>query len=108
MTGSGAQGQMVAVYRSGRRADLYLYLPARASLDDLPAELMQQFGQPTKALSLWLQADTRLARADAGTVLTALRDKGWYLQLPPGDQSTEALLAALAQRQTPGHGAGDE
>ncbi len=93
-------GRMVDIYRSARRPDLYLYVPGRSTLDVLPEELVQQFGRPTRAMSLWLQPDTRLARASAAAVLAALEEKGWYLQMPSGDQTTEEALAALAGQLT--------
>ena len=36
----------VIVFRSGRKAETYLYMPATAEFEDLPASLRQQFGTP--------------------------------------------------------------
>lgn len=100
MTNGQTPGMMVDIYRSGRRAELYLYVPGRSEPDELSDELMRQFGRATRVMSLWLGPETRLARADAQAVIAALEDKGWYLQLPPGEQRTEAALAALADSLT--------
>ncbi len=74
----------VVVYRSNRRADTYLYLPASATFEELPEALRHQFGEATAFLEFALHADRYLAQADADTVLKALAGQGFYLQLPPG------------------------
>lgn len=73
----------VAVYKSPRRADTYVYLPADAELETLPEALRAQFGEAEAFLHFELNADRYLAQADAPTVLAALADQGFYLQLPP-------------------------
>lgn len=74
----------VVVYRSSRRADTYLYLPASADYDELPEALREHFGEATAFLEFALDAERYLAQADAETVLEALAGQGFYLQLPPG------------------------
>ncbi|MFZ5654568.1 MAG: YcgL domain-containing protein [Pseudomonadota bacterium] len=83
------------VYRSSRRADLYLYVTEARDLAPVPEDLLARFGTPELALCLELGPDRRLARADSGAVLAALRGCGWYLQLPP---APDALAAAIAAR----------
>lgn len=73
----------VDVYRSTRKADLYLYVAEDQAFDALPAELLRQFGEAVHALALELDEHTTLARSDAVKVLRALRADGYYLQLPP-------------------------
>lgn len=68
------------VYRSSRRQDTYLYLPAKDEFRRLPAGLMKVFGQPEFALDFELAARRKLAAADAGLVLETLRTQGYYLQ----------------------------
>ena len=71
------------VYRSGKKAETYLYLADHLSFDELPAELREQFGEATFVLSLELSADRQLARVDVDNVLESLAESGYYLQLPP-------------------------
>lgn len=71
------------VYRSPRREGMYLYVPRAQGLSEVPAALLQRFGEPALALSLMLAAERRLARADTREVLHALQHQGWYLQMPP-------------------------
>ena len=73
----------VAVYKSLRRADTYVYLPADAELESLPDALREQFGEAEAFLHFELSADRYLAQADATVVLAALASQGFYLQLPP-------------------------
>ncbi|KGE03759.1 Protein YcgL [Pseudohaliea rubra DSM 19751] len=52
-------------------------------LEELPEGLLAGFGTPELVLTLVLTPERRLARTDAATVLAALDEKGFYLQLPP-------------------------
>ena len=46
----------------------------------------QRFGHPIETMSIELDADRVLARANAEEVLEQLRNEGFYLQLPPATQ----------------------
>ena len=81
-----------AVYRSDRKAETYLYLAGGLALDDLPEALRGAFGEPVFVMSLALTPERRLARVDAREVIAALRDPGYYLQLPP-ELSVEEEIA---------------
>ena len=74
----------VEVFASRDYNDYYVYLRAGTSVDDvLPEALRKRLGRLRPALTLTLDADTQLARADAERVLAALASDGFYLQLPP-------------------------
>jgi uncharacterized protein YcgL (UPF0745 family) len=79
------------VYRSGKRDDTYLFLPLGQKFDDLDEALRAAFGEPVPVMKLDVNADTRLAQADAGQVLKAFEEQGYFLQLPPR-VSVEDLL----------------
>jgi len=79
------------IYRSEKKESTYLYLAEGVSFEDLPDELRAGFGEATEVMKLNIEADTRLAQADAENVLQALEDPGYYLQLPP-EVSVEELL----------------
>jgi len=74
---------LCTVYRSGNKAETYLYLAQGQAFEDLPAELREAFGQPAFVMHLNLGADRRLARADTRSVLNHLETNGYFLQLPP-------------------------
>ncbi|MBI2783446.1 MAG: YcgL domain-containing protein [Gammaproteobacteria bacterium] len=83
------------VYRSPRRGELYLYVTREQDLAPVPDDLLQRFGTPELALTLALTPDRTLARANTDEVLAALRERGWFLQLPP---LPDAGIAAIAGR----------
>ena len=81
-------GVLVQVYRSPRRADTYLLTEKARGLAAVPEALFGTFGDPEPAFVFRLTAERALAQADPALVLDALREKGFYLQLPP--QKAEA------------------
>jgi uncharacterized protein YcgL (UPF0745 family) len=74
---------LCTVYRSGRKAETYLYLAQGHAFEDLPPDLRRAFGEPSFVMHLNLGADRRLARVDTHSVLKHLETEGYYLQLPP-------------------------
>ena len=51
----------------------------------VPSDLLETLGTLEKVMNLELSPDQTLARADPDTVRQQLRDKGFYLQLPPAE-----------------------
>lgn len=83
---------LVSIFRSSRRAEMYLYVPRPARLDALPAGLLESFGEPQPVMDLLLTRERKLARADVGRVLDDIQRQGFYLQMPPtpGRRDTDA------------------
>ena len=77
----------VAVYRSAKKADTYLYLPAEDDLESLPKELASLFGRAIFAMELTITPDLKMSRLNAEEVLVGLQEKGYVLQLPPPSNS---------------------
>ncbi|MGA1372342.1 MAG: YcgL domain-containing protein [Pseudomonadales bacterium] len=75
--------RVVRVYRSPRRAEMYLYVDFTEDLARVPAVLLEQFGAPHPVMTLKLTEDRKLARADAPQVLAQIERAGFYLQMPP-------------------------
>lgn len=73
------------VLRSSLRDLMYLYLPKPEDFDQLPEVLRRRFGAPEYAMELTLTPGRKLASADVLQVMRALREQGYYLQLPPQD-----------------------
>ena len=71
------------VYRSPLRAEMYLFLARESGFDDVPAELLQRFGNPLPVIELELSPERKLAREDVGKVMHNLRTLGYHLQMPP-------------------------
>lgn len=76
-------GVEVQVLRSAKRADTYLYLPVDDAYEELPEALREHFGEATSFLTFTLHEQRFLAQSDPRQVLAALREQGFYLQLPP-------------------------
>ncbi len=79
------------VYRSSKKQETYLFLPVGGVYEDLPEDLRAMFGDPALVMKLDLDADSRLAQAEAPRVIEALETEGYFLQLPP-DTPVEELL----------------
>ena len=71
------------VYRCSREAELYVYVKRDEGLAQLPEELRGKLGNLSEVMTLVLTPDRKLARARAADVMTAIANKGYYLQLPP-------------------------
>jgi hypothetical protein len=87
--------QICKIYRSSKNEAMYLYVDHQEDLDRIPEPLMQRFGKPKLAMTLALSLDKKLARADIAKVLEAIREQGYYLQLPP---SPEAYMQELRNK----------
>ena len=73
----------VSVYRSPKKAQTYVYLPSDQDYESLPEALIEQFGDAILFLTFELHEKKKLAQVEAKTVLAALRNQGFFLQLPP-------------------------
>lgn len=71
------------VYRSERHEGMYLYVAADCELAEVPEDLLKRFGAATEVMSLALSTQRKLARVDVNSVMRALRETGYFLQLPP-------------------------
>ena len=78
-----AQRLICEVFKSSRKEEMYLYVDKRRGLEDVPEALMERFGTPVSTMTLMLTPDKTLARAKAADVLAAIRDQGFYFQMPP-------------------------
>lgn len=77
--------QLVRVYKSKRKADMYLYVIKAKGLTDIPPALLDLFGEPEVVLDFLLTPDRKLARVQAERVLAEIERQGFYLQMPPQD-----------------------
>lgn len=71
------------IYKSNKKADYYLYVKQQDGLRKVPPELLIQFKEPQKVMTLILTAEKKLARVDINKVMEKLNAEGFYLQLPP-------------------------
>ena len=71
------------VYKGAGKSDTYLFVECESDISQVPSDLLEALGTLEKVMNLELSPDQTLARADPDTVRQQLRDKGFYLQLPP-------------------------
>jgi uncharacterized protein YcgL (UPF0745 family) len=75
--------RLCQIFRSSRKEESYLYVDKARGFEDVPADLMAQFGEPTPVMVLLLTPGRKLARANAAAVLASIESQGFYLQMPP-------------------------
>lgn len=93
---------MCSIYRSKRKDGMYLYVPRKKDMSELPEPLMQFFGTPELAMDLVLTPERTLAREDITTVLRNLEAQGYHLQMPPqADDYVQHLPDELLYRNDP-------
>ena len=103
---------MCDVYKSDKKAGLYLYVDHAEGLERVPQALLLQFGTPRLTLSFELHGNRRMARQDPQVVLKNLSADGYHMQLPPAPFSQKtatqsagstvpAMHSARAMHSTP-------
>lgn len=89
------------IYRSGKKPDMYVYVPHSEGLKNLPEPLLKQFGRAELAMTILLTPEKKLARAKIDQVLACLREPGYYLQMPPQAESYMQGINLNNDRLTP-------
>lgn len=90
------------IYRSSKKADMYLYVDKKEDISRVPEALLSMFGKPQAAMTLLLNADKKLARADVNEVMQQIQEKGFYLQMPPAQDNDMQQLAMLNSKLSRG------
>ena len=80
------------IYRSERKADTYLYVRSKDDFSEVPAELLQVFGEPQFSFEFLLTPQRRLAKEQAEEVYSNLKKQGYHLQLQ-NDLLVEQMLS---------------
>lgn len=89
--------RIVSIFKSPKRAEMYLYVDKKQGLTDVPEPLLQRFGKPAHVVDLLLSEARRLARAQASEVLASIEEKGFYLQMPPAEGQVQSSGAEVHQ-----------
>lgn len=82
------QSRLCRIYKGSRREACYLYVDHANDVAPVPAELMDSLGELSVVMELQLSPERRLARADASQVLALIREQGYFLQMPPGEEQS--------------------
>ncbi|MGY2139400.1 YcgL domain-containing protein [Pseudomonas reactans] len=94
--------RICSIYRSTKRAGMYLYVLKSDELKRVPEGLLAVFGQPLLAFNLVLTPERKLQQEDIAQVLENLDKQGYHLQMPPPeDEYIEHLPEELLRRNDP-------
>lgn len=74
---------LCVIYKSAKKAQMYLFVKTRDDFSLVPEQLMTMFGTPTLVTLTNLATKKKLAFADLEKVKINLNEDGYYLQLPP-------------------------
>ena len=85
------------IYKSLKKDALYLYLDKRDDFSAVPESLLQTLGQLAFVMELKLNPKRKLAKEDAGKVISIIQSKGFFIQLPP--TLVNPTLATTTMRQ---------
>lgn len=77
------------VYKSLRKADTYVFLAKRDGFDVLPAPIAETLGKLVWVMDLDLTPERKLAREDAAVVIANIERRGFHLQLPPPETTSD-------------------
>ena len=75
-----------AIYRCGKKAETYLYVPLfedEADFSRVPDALLATLGRRKHVMNLELAPGRILARVEREEVVKALAEQGFFLQMPP-------------------------
>jgi uncharacterized protein YcgL (UPF0745 family) len=72
------------IYKSSRKAELYIYLSQKDDFSNVPQALYDSMGkEPIFVMEIELTPTRKLARENVQTVINSLETKGFHLQMPP-------------------------
>lgn len=73
------------IYKGSKKSDSYLYVRQNNDFSDVPNQLLELLGKLDCVMELDLSARDTLAQVDINVVKTALRQQGYFYQIPPKD-----------------------
>lgn len=74
---------LCTIYKGKREKELYVYVPQKEGKENIPEPLCARMGEIIEVMTIKISPDKKLARASASKVLSEIKEKGYYLQLPP-------------------------
>ena len=77
----------VDIYKTTRRPETFLFVPAGVAPDGWPDDLAETFQPAEHVMTLTLTEQQPLAAQPASEVMTAIVERGYFLQLPPSPMS---------------------
>ena len=71
------------IYKSLKKDQLYLYIDKKDDFSKVPELLFKSFGPMAFVMELELTPVRKLVREDAAKVRASLKEKGFFVQMPP-------------------------
>ncbi len=78
---------LLAVYKTAKKAGMYLYVAKKDDFSSVPEALMNQFGRPQLVMMLPLSKRDALGGVDKAKLIDAINAQGFYLQMPPKEEN---------------------
>lgn len=78
---------LIAVYKTAKKAGMYLYVAKKDDFSAVPEALMAQFGKPQLVMMLPVHKREVLAGVDKARLIEAMNEQGFYLQMPPKEDN---------------------
>lgn len=86
-------------YKTDSKDEMYLFVDKKEGLERVPEGLMTQFANPVLVTTFKLTKDRKMSRAEAPKVMEAIREQGYYLQMPPTkDELRDAQIEAISAK----------
>ncbi len=74
---------LISIFKSSKKEETYLFVERGKELTEVPDALRDVFGTPVHVMDMLLTPAKKFAQTDAETVLEAIEEQGYHLQLPP-------------------------
>lgn len=81
------------VFKSLRVQGMYLYVEKSEGLDRVPEALKSQFGTPKHVMTMLIKQEQMLSVVSGEKVLLAIAERGFFLQMPPQEESEQKSIA---------------
>ena len=72
-----------SIYKGPKKTDHYLYVEREDDFSRVPEALLDMLGKLELIMTLELSPERTLAQADIQQVKAALKNQGYYFQMPP-------------------------
>ncbi len=82
-----------AIYKGPKKIDHYLYVERENDFSRVPEALLEMLGTLEFVMALELSPERTLAQVDIHLVKTALKDQGYYFQMPPQTHEIPANMS---------------
>jgi len=80
------------IYKSLKKEHLYLYIDKKDDFSKVPELLFKSFGGLAFVMELELTPERKLAREDVEKVRASLKEKGFFVQLPPTEMPAPLIV----------------